>query len=132
MAKRPIEPNEIPDDADLSQYGEQGAEGLEFRNSLRIEEGETELSLILGKVDRRAAATLITKCWRPAAAVRHTTAAQLRARGFVVRHTPSLENRLHVSVWPPMLGREPVEWDDDLVKAFDECFTEPQGGGTSE
>lgn len=130
MAKKAIDPHDIPDEADLTQYGESGSDGLQFRSELRIAEGETELSLILGKVDRRAAATLITKCWRSTAAVRHTTAGQLRRRGFLVRHTPSPENRLHVSVWPPMQGREPIEWDNDLAKVFDECFTEPQGGGT--
>lgn len=130
MSKRAVEPQDIPDDAELTQYGENSpGRGANFRDRTRAEIGETDVSLILGRVDALAAATLITKARQPWASVRYSTAGALRTNGFTVRHTPSRENRLHVSVLAPAQGGDPVDWDDDLAKTFDGCFTEPQGGG---
>ncbi|MDT5023913.1 MAG: hypothetical protein QOE61_339 [Micromonosporaceae bacterium] len=115
---------ELADSADLTQYGEEITIGeATFRNRLRVAMDETEISLILGRVDRVAASVLVTKVIMPAAVVRYTTVGILRSQGFIVVHSPTKTNRLHVSVHPPTAGGEPAEWDDKLASTFDECFT---------
>jgi hypothetical protein len=116
---------EVPDDAQLTQYGEGLTGAAGFRNRANAETGETEVSLILGWVDAQAAAMLVTRAPSAFAMVRHATARDLRARGFVVRHTPSRTNHLHVSVSAPVRDREPVEWDDALALLFDQCLNDP-------
>src|SRR5262245_26988149 len=114
---------EVPDDAQLTQYGEacSGSEG--FRNRCRADLAETEVSLILGRIAPLAAAMLVTRAPNPYAMVRHVTAGDLRSHGFVVRHAPSRTNQLHVSVSAPESDRAPVEWDDRLADLFDLCLT---------
>ncbi|GAB3818703.1 hypothetical protein GCM10027605_71740 [Micromonospora zhanjiangensis] len=134
MPRRAIPPEEIPDDAELTQYGkgQPGSPGR-FRDCPRIENNEPDMSLLLGRLGVKEAAKLVFKWQHPLSAVRYTTAGTLRARGFVVRHTPSPSIPQHTSVLAPTLGGEPIEWDEDLAKIFAECFTEPdRGGGTRE
>jgi len=113
---------EVPDDAQLTQYGEAIGGSPGFRNRLRAEVGETEVSLMLGRVDPLAAAMLVTHTPSAFAVVRHCTAGGLRSRGFVVRHTPSPTNGLHVSVSAPTAGPAPAVWDDRLADLFDEAL----------
>jgi hypothetical protein len=114
---------EVPDDAQLTQYGEAIGGSVGFRNRLRTDLGETEVSLMLGRVDPLAASMLVTRTPNTFAIVRHGTAGGLRSRGFVVRHTPSPTNSLHVSV---SVG--PVAWDDRLAHLFDEALAEDWPG----
>lgn len=95
-----------------------------FRDQLRTDIGETEISMILGEVDANAAAILVTRHLVPGAVIRVTTAARLREAGFRVLHSPTKGNRLHVSVHPPLTeAGEPADWGDELAKLFIECFT---------
>lgn len=92
--------------------------------------GETEISLILGDVDASAASMLVVKYLTPQAMTRITTVGALRRAGFVVVHSPSKTNRLHVSVFPPPLATgDQSEWDDQLAKRFNACFAEAGGEG---
>lgn len=95
-----------------------------FRNRTRHERGETDMSLILGRLDADQASIVVRRLVAPNATVRHSTAGAFRAKGFTVLHTPSKKNSTHVSVLAPHLGDKPREWDDDLAKLFDSCFTE--------
>ncbi|MFJ5936690.1 hypothetical protein [Streptomyces sp. NPDC093071] len=109
----------------LTQYGEKPPVGDGFRDKLRPEIGETEISLILGEVDSAAASMLVTKMFQAGADRRVTTAEQLRARNFRVVHSPTRGNPLHVSVFPPdQAPDEPADWDDAMADAFNACFTE--------
>ncbi len=119
---------ELHDDLRLTQFGERGA-GAGFRDRLRPEIGETEVSLILGDVDADAASMLIVKYLSPWRVRRVTTVGLLRQAGFQVVHSPSRYNRLHVSVFAPT--REPggeAEWDDELAAQFNACFTKYEAG----
>jgi hypothetical protein len=125
MAQSDREPLELPGDASLTQYGETPP-GDGFRDRLRAEIGETELSMICGKVDAVAASLLVTRVITSWATVRTTTAGRLRDAGFTVVHSPTKTNRLHVSVYPPILDSgDYVEWGDELAKQFNECFSDP-------
>jgi hypothetical protein len=118
------DPDASPD-LRLTQFGEEspGADG--FRDRLREHIGETEISMILGEVDASAAAVLVTGYLIPGAARRVTTVGCLRDEGFVVVHSPTKRNRLHVSVFPPVTeGGQSVEWDDKVAIQFNTCFTE--------
>lgn len=120
MAYTRPEPQELPDDTKLTQYGERSPVGDGFRDRLRVDIGETEISMILGEVDAVAAAMLVTKHLAPGAAVRVTSVAWLREAGFRVVHSPTRGNPLHVSVFPP----DDADWGDDLARRFNSCFTE--------
>jgi hypothetical protein len=120
---------ELADHVELTQYGELG---IPFRNYLRVDIGEPEMSLIMGRQTAMAAALLVTKTVPPCAAARWTTAGQLRAQGFVVLHSPTKGNPLHVSVFPPGGPQEPIEWEDTLANRFHQCFTVDKGGDTNE
>jgi hypothetical protein len=115
---------EVPDDAQLTQYGEAIGGSPGFRNTLRAEAGETEVSLMLGRVDPLPAAMLVTRTPNTFAVVRHCTAGGLRSRGFEVRHTPSPTNGFHVSVSVPAGGPSPAVWDDRLADLFEEALAE--------
>ena len=119
-------PRELPDEARLTQYGERPPVGAGFRDRLRPEIGETEMSMILGEVDSIAAAMLITKHLTPGADRRVTTVGRLRREGFVVIHSPTRGNPLHVSVYAPVDEKsgEYSEWDSDVARRFNACFTE--------
>jgi hypothetical protein len=72
---------------------------------------------VIGKddVDASAASMLVVKYLTPRAMTRVTTAGALRRAGFVVVHSPSKTNRLHVSVFPPLATGDQAEWDDELA-----------------
>jgi hypothetical protein len=111
---------DLPDDLELTQYGEDDG----FRDALRVDIGEAEMSLIIGRQEPLAAALLVTKSAGPWAQARFTTVRRLRANRFVVVHSPTKGNPLHVSVFPPSGAHGPDEWDEAMAKAFSECFTE--------
>jgi len=120
---------DIGDDVPLTQYGEAPPLGEGFRDRLRPEIGETEMSLIFGDVDALAASLLVTKIVQPGAVRRVTTAGRLRACNFTVVHSPTKGNRLHVSVFPPEdVPGEPAVWDEAMAKAFNGCFTDEETG----
>ena len=119
-------PQELPGETRLTQYGERSPVGEGFRDRLRSEIGETEMSMILGEVDSTAAAMLITKHLAPGADRRVTTVGRLRREGFVVVHSPTRGNPLHVSVYAPLDEKsgEHGEWESDVARRFNACFTE--------
>jgi hypothetical protein len=84
------------------------------------------MSMILGEVDSTAASMLITKHLAPGAGRRVTTVGRLRAAGFVVIHSPTRGNPLHVSVYAPRDEKsgEHIEWSQEVAKRFNACFTE--------
>jgi len=128
MGRKTRSPQPIHDDTVLTQYGD-GLGRPNFRNKLRSHIGETEMSLIYGELDADAAGLLITKEIQPKPLARHTTAGRLRRQGFVVRHSPTSTNALHVSVYPSQLDDGYRDWDDDLASKFDTCFTEDSDQG---
>ena len=120
----PSDPIDLPDELRLTQYGEQPPFGDGFRDRLREEIGETELSMILGEVDASAAAVLVTRYLAAGATRRVTAIGRLRAAGFRVVHSATKANRLHVSVYPPLTeAGEPAAWDGELAARFNACFT---------
>ncbi len=127
-----VQPQPVPDTARLTQYGEKPPQGEGFRDKLRPQIGETEMSLIWGALDAGPAALLVTRMIPIWADSRTTTAVRLRNRNFRVVHSPTRGNPLHVSVFPPDLAEgEPAEWDDAMAEQFNQCFTEEdaEGGG---
>lgn len=112
---------EIDDDVWLSQYGEEPP-GEACRNRPREDEGETEVSMIYGRVDADQASLLVRKFLAPFRDVRHVRAGTLRRAGFRVTHSPTSKNQLHVSVHPPAEQGTDVEWDDAVASIFAECF----------
>jgi hypothetical protein len=81
--------------------------------------------MILGEVDATAASMLVTRVLTPRATRRVTTAGRLREQGFLVEHSPTRGNPLHVSVFPPTdegTG-ELLTWDDAVATRFNACFT---------
>jgi hypothetical protein len=85
--------------------------------------------MILGAVDASAASVLVTGWLAPVALSRSTTVGRLRDAGFRVIHSPTKRNRLHVSVFPPLMpSGETAEWDDKMAILFDACFTEVKRG----
>lgn len=114
----------------LTQYGEKPPVGEGFRDKLRPEIGETEMSLIIGEIDAAAASLLVTKMFQVGADRRVTTAGRLRERNFRVVHSPTRGNPLHVSAFPPdVTPGEPAEWDEAMAEAFNACFTEEYKAG---
>lgn len=120
MASSKAQVQELTDDVELTQYGELDED---FRNELRVDRGETEMSLTIGRQTPMAVALLVTKTVPAGARARYTTAGALRTAGFIVEHSPTKGNALHVSVFPPK-GVEPREWDLTMANAFAQCFTE--------
>lgn len=128
MSRR--EPQELIASIVLTQYGELNGTPV-FRNALRHEIGETELSLILGNVDADAASMLVTKTLAHFRTRRTTSVGALRDADFIVEHSPTKGNPLHVSVYPPRLpSGAPAEWSATwgvaLAKLFDDCFIAPK------
>lgn len=124
MAQKRPSIEELPLDARLTQYGESGL----FRDRLRPEIGETEISMILGEVDATAASVLVTKSIQRAADQRVTTVGRLQQASFRVVHSPTHGNPLHVSVFPPSDGSgQAADWGDELAREFRMCFTEDKG-----
>lgn len=111
-----VKPRKLVDDDELTQFGEHNEP---FRNNLRPEIFETELSLILGRQSARDVGLFVRRHSSPKDRARYTTVGLLRLANFTVRHTPSPGNPLHVSVELP--GEGP--WDESLETEFDKCFT---------
>ena len=125
-----VQPADVPDSARLTQYGEKPPQGQGFRDKLRREIGETELSLIWGELDSQAASIMVTGISHFWADSRVTTAGRLRACDFQVVHSPTRGNSLHVSVYPPgQAGADWAEWDDAMAERFNQCFTEQDVDG---
>jgi hypothetical protein len=115
----------VADDATVTQFGEKKPVGEGFRDRLRPEIGETEISMILGDVDADAASILVTRTLTPARICRKTLVGVLREAGFRVVHSPTKANRLHVSVYPPTDSEEQeTDWGVELADRFNGCFTE--------
>lgn len=68
VALMPPDPIELPGDLCLTQYGEVPPHGEGFRDRLREDIGETEISMILGEVDSSAAAILVRRFLAPGSA----------------------------------------------------------------
>jgi hypothetical protein len=119
MAKARV--RKVSDDAWLTQFGEKMPQATP-RDHLRTQIGETEMSLILGRLDPEAASKIVMKRVSPLADVRYVKAGTLRAAGFLVRHDPTKNNPRHVSVHPPIEQGAPVDWDDDIASKFKGCF----------
>jgi hypothetical protein len=85
------------------------------------------MSLIIGRQTPMAAALLVTKAVQPSAIARYTSVGRLRGAGFIVTHSPTRGNPLHVSVFPPNDQHGPKEWDGPMAKLFKECFTVETG-----
>lgn len=117
-AKKRAEPTELNDDDWLSQYGEKPP-GEPFRDRLRVELGETEISMIFGRVTAEQASLIVRQMMHPLRDVRVTTVEALRRSGFRVYHSPTTRSALHVSVHPP--GTD-VDWDDAVASRFTACF----------
>jgi hypothetical protein len=116
---------ELADEVTVTQYGEEKPLGAGFRDRLRPEIGETELSMIMGDVDADAASILVTRTLSMARTCRKTLVGVLREAGFRVEHSPTKANRLHVSVYAPTDNEGlAVDWGADLALRFNECFTE--------
>lgn len=120
---------DLADEIELTQYG---VHGEEFRNSLRIDRGENELSLLLGRLKAMMAALMVTKTVPSGARARYTTVGALRACGFIVKHSPTKGNSIHVSVYPPQGDLGPLEWDAALAETFDKCFSADDSGGPNQ
>jgi hypothetical protein len=129
VAQSRAEPQELPGETKLTQYGEKPPVGEGFRDRLRVDIGETEMSMILGEVDAAAASMLVAKHLVPGAITRTTTVARLEEAGFRVIHSPTRGNPLHVSVFPPRAEASgDAEWGDNLAQSFNACFTEAVQG----
>lgn len=115
----------IDDHTVLTQYGRQAPGRPTFRSGPRPDRDHYQ-SMTAGRRTADEMARLVMRRhsqshdW-----VRYTTAAKLRAAGFVVLSKPSPWNADHVSV---SLPGGSVPWDDDMLKAFESCF-EGDGSG---
>lgn len=106
----------------LTQFGQDSPQSAEpFKDRLGPE--ETEMSLIVGKVDAAAASMLVRRYVVRDALRRVTTVSKLRAGGFRVDYTPAEGNHLHVSVYAP----DGAEWDGEVADKFGACFTDVEG-----
>jgi hypothetical protein len=109
--KRP-EARHIEDDEILTQYGQTGPDGDQFHGQPRFDgNGETDLSMLVGKFDAGEALGLIAghKAASDRDSARYFQVGALRARGYQVTHTPNRKNVYHSSVTAPA-GCDPREW----------------------
>lgn len=81
------------------------------------------MSMLLGHVDGVAAAVVVLRRHSPFPRPRYVKVGALRDKGFIVTHTPSMHNVLHVSIHPPQdADGLPLDWDDDVASMFRACF----------
>ena len=115
----------IQDDHELTQFGTRAADmtTATFRSALRP--GETEMSLLLSRLEPLASELLVRKYVSGTAVARYAVTGRLREAGFKVEHTPSSMNPLHVSVFAA------ADWDSDTASLFDSCFTVQHGEGNA-
>ena len=111
---------ELDEDAPLSQYGtiKKG-----FRKRPRFDEGEKEVSLLLGTLSVGEAKGYVIPRYQPNSndLVRYSSVDCLASKGFSVRHTGHKRSPYHVSV------EYDGEWNEDMDEAFDDCFSSPEG-----
>jgi hypothetical protein len=118
------EPVQLLDDEELTHYGCAATCPTVFRGP---KNGETEASMIRGRITAPEAAILVRKKWTPDPRdrVRYTTVGQLRHLKFNVVHTPNPSNPDHVSVRVP---RVEGPWNDDERAKLERAFA-PYGEG---
>jgi hypothetical protein len=91
-----------------------------FRSGLRADRGETYMSVIAGRISLSEAVRMVHTGddAGSADAVRYAQVKDLKSEGFTVIHKPSRRIPEHVAVFGP----EP--WDTEVLRKFDECFSE--------
>lgn len=111
----------ITDDEFVSQYGSRETGEAFFWDRPRPKDRDG-LSAMLGKVTPAEARKPVRRVGALTEddGVRYARVGDLRKRGFIVTHTPSRGNTDHVSI------RYPGAWDDDISRAFDESWSNPQ------
>jgi hypothetical protein len=107
--------------APLTQYGDTWDQGFRCRPRASDLDG---VSVLLGRLTLAQAARYVRRDGRARRgdAVRYTEVGCLEDEGFVVVHTPTRRNPLHVSV------QSPPGWDDDVCERFHRCFGQPEVG----
>jgi hypothetical protein len=103
---------DIADEEYLTQYGQEGSEGSQFRGQPRFDQtGEQDLSMLVGKFSAQEALELIAshRSVTPRDSVRYFLVKDLRERDYVITHTPTLKNPYHISVAAPD-GVDAREW----------------------
>ena len=89
--------------------------------------------MIRGKLDPPEAAkyVIVNKAQQQAAGARYGRARHLRSGGFLVVHTSSKANKLHLSIVRPCEeheGQYATDWSPQLREDFDRCFNRSDGG----
>jgi hypothetical protein len=103
----------------LTQYG-QLISVPPFRQSPRFDSGETDISLLEGRLEpSEAAALVLRRAAPPYATVRYTTVGRLRLEGFIVTRTPTRRVPNHISVTVPSLVEA---WHYLEVRRFERAF----------
>jgi hypothetical protein len=115
-----LERREIGDEEHVSQYGSRLTGQPNFWDHPRAQDTDG-LSVILGRATPAEARRPVRTVGVPTSddGVRYARVGDLRARGFVVTHTPNRRNRLHTSISCP------GKWDNLAIDRFNECFGDP-------
>lgn len=124
-----MEARAIADGEYVSQYGSRQTGVPVFWDRPRPQDVDG-LSALIGELSPAAARKRVRRIGVPTSTdgVRRVRVGDLRARGFIVDHTPWPGNSLHVSV------RYRGVWDDEVAGKFEGCFSkpvwheEPEGG----
>jgi hypothetical protein len=109
---------ELQDDEVVVQIGFVGVDGETFHNCPRAVRDDDALSVVLGL---RSTADAVRAAFGREASPgyevsRSSTVGRLRAKGFVVTHSPSRKNPNHASV------TDPLAWTAARQAAFASCF----------
>ncbi|HEX5403528.1 MAG TPA: hypothetical protein VFX16_14640 [Pseudonocardiaceae bacterium] len=128
------DPRLIEDHEILTQYGQEGPDGSEFKGQPRFDDaGERDLSMLLGKMDAAEALGYIAshKTVSDRDSVRYFQVGALRESGYVITHTPSLKNPYHISVTAPE-DCDPRQWwkeeGEPLLRLLRQTTTDDQEG----
>ncbi len=115
-----LQPREIADDEYVSQYGTRRRGRPGFRDHPRLTDIDG-VSVVLGKVTPAQARRPVRR-GPPTEedGVRYIKVGDLRAKGFIVVHTPRARNTQHASI------SYPGEWDREVAGTFNECSSDPQ------
>lgn len=120
-----VTPRVIQDHEVLTQFGIHPNDPV-FRRAPRFP-GEHDLSLLLGRYSAKDAGWRVLKrAPGKNARVRYVTAGALRARKFIVTHTPNLKNPDHVSV---TVADSSNAWNNAQQDALDNAFNDAKKGG---